>query len=416
MFTNKSNNNPNSSNFWISYADLMAGLLFVFILLIGAIVSKSINLQQNLEEKKASLEKLTKSLQQQKKALEKTHQILAEKESGIITLQKNIEKKEAIIKLQKDEIAELKSLLQERLETLHLVQNTLKKTETTLKITQDELELKENEISKLNQLLLARNSKLDELNGKIIVLQNLLQKNSTTLEEKEQKIQEYQNKVLILSNELTKKEDELHLSDKKLQELLDALDQKQSNYENLLAKLQKQKAKIKYLTGIKLRVIDELKKTLGKKITIAKDGALRLNSKILFDKGSSKLKESAKEELKTIFSQYIRALMSNQAIKPYIKTIVIEGHTDSDGGYLYNLQLSQERALAVMNYLLSLPIAKEYNLKKLLTASGRSYIDRIIKNGKEDKEASRRIEIKFRLKNQNALYEIEKILDENTTF
>ncbi|MBN2250019.1 MAG: hypothetical protein JW682_06750, partial [Campylobacterales bacterium] len=27
------------SNFWISYADLMAGLLFVFILLIGAIVS-----------------------------------------------------------------------------------------------------------------------------------------------------------------------------------------------------------------------------------------------------------------------------------------------------------------------------------------------------------------------------------------
>ena len=31
-------NQNNEENFWISYADLMAGLLFVFILVIGAIV------------------------------------------------------------------------------------------------------------------------------------------------------------------------------------------------------------------------------------------------------------------------------------------------------------------------------------------------------------------------------------------
>ncbi len=34
---NKDNNN---TSFWISYADLMAGLLFVFILLVGAIIIK----------------------------------------------------------------------------------------------------------------------------------------------------------------------------------------------------------------------------------------------------------------------------------------------------------------------------------------------------------------------------------------
>jgi chemotaxis protein MotB len=66
-----------------------------------------------------------------------------------------------------------------------------------------------------------------------------------------------------------------------------------------------------------------------------------------------------------------------------------------------------------MNYLLSLDIAKDFNLQKYLTDSGRSYLDRILVNCKEDKEASRRLEIKFRLKNQNALYEIEKILDED---
>jgi chemotaxis protein MotB len=103
--------------------------------------------------------------------------------------------------------------------------------------------------------------------------------------------------------------------------------------------------------------------------------------------------------------------MSNRAIRPYLDRIIIEGHTDSDGGYLYNLELSQKRALAVMNYLLSLPIAQKYRLKKYLVASGRAYMDPILRNGVEDKEASRRIEIKFTLKNREQMYEIERILD-----
>ena len=36
-------------NFWVSYADLMAGLLFVFILLIGAIVVKYVYVQTDLK-------------------------------------------------------------------------------------------------------------------------------------------------------------------------------------------------------------------------------------------------------------------------------------------------------------------------------------------------------------------------------
>ena len=56
---------------------------------------------------------------------------------------------------------------------------------------------------------------------------------------------------------------------------------------------------------------------------------------------------------------------------------------------------------------------EEENIKPLMIASGRSYLDPIYdKDGKENKDASRRIEIKFSLKNQNAMKEIEKILDE----
>ena len=397
MFHRKSSSNE--SNFWISYADLMAGLLFVFILLVGAIVSKSTILRNNLKQKEQVLEKTSLELNKTAKALE--HQAnKVNKQSQIIKEQI------AKIKLKEEEINQLKALLAERT-------NELNNTKAVLAVTKDALILKENEIKRLNQLLLAKNSKIDRLNGKVVILQNLLQESNTTLLEKDKLLEKYKERVLILSNNLTKKSDELNLTQTKLQKLLVALDQKQSRYEDLVKRLQSKREKIKYLTGIRLRIIDELKKTLGRSVDVTKDGALKLNSNILFDKDSSQLKEAAKAQLKELFTKYIKALMENPAIKENIDRIVIEGHTDSDGGYLYNLKLSQERALSVMNYLLTLPIAKRYSLEKYLTASGRSFLDRVIKNGVEDKEASRRIEFKFRLKNQNAFYEIEKILDED---
>ena len=60
MFRNDKTNAE--SNFWISYADLMAGLLFVFILLIGAIVSKSVILKSDLHKKEDKLTSLSETL------------------------------------------------------------------------------------------------------------------------------------------------------------------------------------------------------------------------------------------------------------------------------------------------------------------------------------------------------------------
>jgi len=391
----KSSSNSNNSNFWISYADLMAGLLFVFILLIGAIVSKSITLRETLEDKQKKLAKTEQTLKLKENNLKNLN-------TKIVKKDKTIKEQLKTIKLQEEEIIKLKSLLANRTKELN-------STKEDLVLTQNELKLKANELKKLNQLLLAKNTTIDSLNGKIVILQNLLKERDANITD----LKKYKDRVLVLSNKLTKKEEELNITQEKMLQLLDNLDKKQSQYEELLKDLQNKREKIKYLTGIRLRVIEELKRSLGKSVDVTKDGSLKLSSKVLFDKDSSTLKDSAKEQLKNYFTKYIKALFDNQNIKENIETIVIEGHTDSDGGFLYNLKLSQDRAFSVMNYLLSLDIAKEYNLQKYLTASGRSYLDRILVNGKEDKEASRRIEIKFRLKNQNALYEIEKILDED---
>jgi len=451
-----------SSNFWISYADLMAGLLFVFILLIGAIVSKSILMREDLHKKEARLSAAEQSLEQKRRTLNLTQEKLArmtrelqERENQLNRTRKDLgQKKQTLrrqqnliadinatldkketqvrkqkrvilaqqekIRLQAEEVAKLHHLLRDLNEQLKEEKSRTRQAmqqsrdlNQSIVLTRKALKLKEDELERLNQLLLARNAKVDTLNGKIILLQNLLKESNTTLQQKQKKLQEYVGKVLVLSSQLTDKRNELKLKDQKLADLLTALDEKKTRYDDLLAKLRKQRAKIRSLTGIQLKVIAALKETLGKKIDIdRRNGALRLSSNILFDKGSDVLKESAKTELAKAFNDYIGALVTNEAIRPHLERIVIEGHTDSDGTYLYNLALSQRRALAVMNYLLTLPIAQKYNLKKLLVASGRAYLDPIMKNGLEDKEASRRIEIKFQLKNRDAMHEIERILDE----
>ncbi|HIP50681.1 MAG TPA: hypothetical protein EYG94_01220 [Campylobacterales bacterium] len=396
MFNKKSNSSE--TNFWISYADLMAGLLFVFILLIGAIIVKSSIVRNQLEVQKDILTKQEKDLKNQKNVMHEQEDTMNQQSDHLIDLSQSIA-------IKSDEITKLRNLLAKR-------EKSLEESKNELILSSDSLKLKSDELSNLNQLLLAQNTKVDNYSKHIILLQNLIEEQNSSINNSSQELSSYKNKVLLLSNELTKKDESMKLNDEKLLKLLKAVEQKRSKYDSLLTKLQSKKAKIKSLTGIKLKVIAELKSSLGNKINIdKKNGSLRLASNILFDKGSATLKEDSKEELAANFVEYISVLIGNRNIASHIDEIIIEGHSDSDGSYLYNLNLSQKRAFAVMNHLLTIDYIKKNNIQSKLVAAGRSYLDAIKVNGKEDKDASRRIEVKFRLKNEDAMYEIERILD-----
>ena len=393
MFRKKSTDE--GSNFWISYADLMAGLLFVFILLIGAIVSKSIILKSHLHEKEDRLTQISQTLKSKEAKLDdlnvslaKNITLLGEKDKNLVQNKKDIAEKEKLIDTKDESIRENKKTIS----------------------------LKEDEIKKLNRMLLQANTQQDILSEKVVIVQNLLKDSNRTLQKEKKSfsktLKDYKGQIVVLSDQITDRDQTVENKDKKLLKLLNALDERETKYDGLIEKLQSQKSKIKSLTGIKLKVVAALKEELGSNINIDKNsGSLRLASNILFDKGSAVLKDEAKTELKQAFEEYIGALVTNPKIKPHLDRIIIEGHTDSDGGYLYNLDLSQRRAFAVMNYLLSLDFAKEHNIKPLMIASGRAYLDAVLVDGIEDKDASRRIEIKFRLKNEDAMHEIEKVLD-----
>lgn len=84
--------------------------------------------------------------------------------------------------------------------------------------------------------------------------------------------------------------------------------------------------------------------------------------------------------------------------KKWFKQIVIEGFTDTDGSYLYNLNLSLRRSEWVMcslldpkfNPELSLTDAQKNQIKQLFLAGGVSF-----NAAKDSKEASRRVELRM---------------------
>jgi chemotaxis protein MotB len=122
-------------------------------------------------------------------------------------------------------------------------------------------------------------------------------------------------------------------------------------------------------------------------------GALILQSKNLFEAGSATPNSALIGKIDQMLVTYIRTLMQDQTIRPYIKAFVIKGYTDSSGSMALNRKLSEQRAEEIKKHLLSLPIADTYKLERLLQTKGMGSKNPVMINGEEDKEASRRIEI-----------------------
>ena len=100
----------------------------------------------------------------------------------------------------------------------------------------------------------------------------------------------------------------------------------------------------------------------------------------------------------------------------YLGEIIIEGYTDSTGDYYNNLKLSQERALSVATYILKMPglTTRQRDLLKsgLLTITGRGATGLIYDQyGNEDKEASRRVEFHFSLKDSEMIDQMNRLSD-----
>ncbi|WP_271629585.1 OmpA family protein [Caldicellulosiruptor sp. DIB 104C] len=186
--------------------------------------------------------------------------------------------------------------------------------------------------------------------------------------------------------------------------------------EKLTENLKKTEQKLESIVGIRKKIVEDLiKEFKNSKLSLKIDpqtGAITFSESVLFEYNSYNLTQNGKKFLQQFIPKYIGILLSPQN-KDNISQIIIEGHTDNRGDYLYNLELSQKRAFEVVKYILSNQFPdfpQKQLLKKYITSNGRSFSQLIYKNGKVDQDASRRVEFKFRLKEEEMVRQMEQIL------
>lgn len=194
--------------------------------------------------------------------------------------------------------------------------------------------------------------------------------------------------------------------------------------ENARAELTATKSELQDIVGIRTDIIGALQSTFqNSSMSVdAQTGSITFSSDVLFRYNSAMLTADSRNSLKEIIPMYLQVLLQDQ-YRGYIAEIIIEGHTDTDGGYQSNMELSYNRANAVAKFCLDsrngLSETQIEQLQQLLTVNGRSYSDPIyIKDAagadtaEIDMAASRRVEIKFRLKEDEMIEKIAGILQQ----
>ena len=232
--------------------------------------------------------------------------------------------------------------------------------------------------------------------------------------------------LIIIQTDLDNLQDKLSSQEEELSNARATLIIQQQKLDEAAAKLEEQQLalasqaeRIDDLIGIRTTMIRELSSSLtaaNMKATVDPNtGDIVLDSSVFFETGKSTIKEEGQELLNRFIPVYLNVLLQDKYAN-YLGEIIIEGHTDSTGTYESNLKLSQDRALQVALYCLNMPsLTRDQKLKlqEILTAKGRSYSDLVYTaDGKEDPDASRRVEFKFSLKDAEMIAEMNRILSD----
>jgi outer membrane protein OmpA-like peptidoglycan-associated protein len=185
-----------------------------------------------------------------------------------------------------------------------------------------------------------------------------------------------------------------------------------------------QAAKLKSIaiaySDIRAQIYDDLLKTFKDDLPVwhavlSHDLSIRFEEpSVQFDTGLSAIKPDFVRILDSFFPRYAKVLSASK-FKDEIEEVRIEGHTSSiwkglspEMAYYENMRLSQDRTRAVLQYVFALNGSREQLawLVPRMTANGLSSSRRIFVAGREDYNASQRVEFRIRTKADDRLEEI----------
>ena len=368
-------------SYWLSYSDMMAGLLLMFVIIISFTMMQS---RLQYEEDARKLREQQNTMEEQQTTMESQATTMEEQEAQLANQQAELEARQK-------ELEEQRATLEAQQKTLDSQTKQLTSQQKTLESQTKELATQKTQAEKQAKELAEKQKTVDEQTTQLASQQTLLDEQSKKLSDAEAKLKEQQ----------------------------DALASQTAKLEEQQGLIENQQTQMRQLIGIRTELVEALRQAFEgtAKVSVdSKTGAIMFDSSVLFDFNMSELRPEGKEFLKDFLPQYFNVLLSDE-FRDYVSEIIIEGHTDDVGDYITNLELSQQRALAVATYCLEDesgiidPDVTE-TLRDIVTANGRSYSNPIYnEDGTVNEEASRRVEIKFRLKEEEMVDEMMEILN-----
>ena len=292
----------------------------------------------------------------------------------------------------------------------------------------DMLEVKTAELLRQSGLLDQQQAQITLSQQELADKEAQLTAQSATLSEQSEKLTAQETALLAQQAKMLLQEQTLQALQDKLAEQEAALNSAQLSLDEALlaqqgqqALLDAQQAKLDKLVGVRTEIIEDLVAALRQSnitgANVDDSGAIVFSSEMMFSIGSSGLNETGKQFLNSFLPNYLKVLMGETYSKN-VSQIIIEGHTDTQGSYMTNVELSQDRALSVLRYVMSdeftgISPAEKQRLEQVVTINGRAYSDPIYKaDGTVDMEASRRVVIKFRLNDEDMVTEMLNVLNE----
>lgn len=433
-----------TGSFWLSFSDMMSVLVLVFIFVIFSMMLSLVKQKEQLAKTEDQYAAAMQRMEASEKELSEKETILATTEAQLKDLTEELNGKTLILQQKEQELSDQAELIrsqQEEIDRTVIVLNDEKQAldeqltaaETKLKALENsEKELEDNRvlIIDLRKQLSDSESENTRLSQRIEMLKSNAEASQQEIDELMKAIEDKKAELdklgvdyqtLVSESENAKKA----LSD--AESRIDSQSAQLTEYEQQLDayrdELQKKQGQLEQMVGVKAQIVQQLSSALRKSgIDVSVDeqtGAIALPSQMLFTTNSATLSNGGQKYLRRFLPVYLDVLLSDE-FRSYVAEIIIEGHTDSNGTYLHNLQLSQERALSVANYVLGdsfmsdtlgLNASAKKTLLGLVTASGRSFSAPVLDaNGDEDQNASRRVEIKFRLKDDETIAATEELL------
>lgn len=288
-------------------------------------------------------------------------------------------------------------------------------------INQAEIARRQFDLDQAQAELEEQKTKLSAAEKEMISQQILLEAKQSELDDAQSILESQKSRLADAESQLSAKEIEIAEQQAKLIALSAQLDDQQMKLTAQQTQLDNQQLQIEQLIGLKTRLITSLSDALRENAINASvdpaTGSIALESDVLFDSGEYKLSEKGKDFVDHFLPIYLDTLFADD-YRDYVSEIIIEGHTDPAGGYIENLELSQQRALAVAKYVLrdgntNISANQKSMLRQVVSVNGRSYSDPIYVPGTKsvDWNASRRVVFKFRLTDDQMIQQLRDILE-----